>query len=475
MSKKKILIYFLIMPFLLIPSNIKALKNGWIEENNETYYYVDDTMQKGILKLEDGEYLLGFLSGKLYRNGLATIPNGNVYLTDKDGKIEYGFHDVNKETYYFTKEGMYKGILELEDGDYLLGYFSGKLYRNGLATIPNGNVYLTDKDGKIEYGFHDVNKETYYFTKEGMYKGILELEDGDYLLGFLSGKLYRNGWAQIPDGNIYYTNEEGIIQKGDLKIEEIDYSFDEDGKLITGWQKYNEKNYYIPFGSHERVKGFKKVEEDVYYFDPKTREKVTGEIEVNHNKHILNSDGKLIKTNYSLSVYYSQKDPKWSEKAYGLSNISKTGCAPTSIAMAFSSILGKKIVPTDVADYLFYHTNEYNRKTKGSSGLAIIYASDYYKIKRTTIYSKKQLKEELENGKIVFASMGDGYFGTKKWNHAIVMVGLDKNKTYVQDPLSEAKNKWYSIDDIWQQQSKDPDDYSGGSNFYALERNYDYD
>ena len=472
MHKKIVILLTTVIICLLNPFGVRGLENGWIAEGNETYYYIDGEMYKGILELEDGDYLLGYMSGKLYRNGLATTPDGRTYLTDSAGRIKYDFQDYKGETYYFNKDGMYKGILETENGDYLFGYMSGKLYRNGLATTPDNRTYLTDSDGKIKYDFQDYKGETYYFDKNGMYKGILETENGSYMLGFVSGKLFRNGWAKIPDGNLYYTNAEGIIQNEHLILGDIDYDFTEDGKLITGWQHYNDKYYYLEFGDYNRVKGFKKIDDEVYFFDRETAERITGEQEIDNNNFVFDDEGKMLSAKYNLSVYYSQKDGRWSEKVYGLSNISKTGCAPTSMAMAFTSILGKEILPPEIADYLYRNTNEYNKKTKGSSGLAIIYGTDHYNIKRTALKSKSELRKALENGKIVFAAMGDGYFGTKQWNHAIVMAGLNGNSTYVQDPLTSSKNKWYSIDDIWSQQSKDPDDYSGGSNFYALERNY---
>ena len=470
MNKKRVIGFVLGVICFINPFMVKALDDGWVVDGDDTYYYQNGEMYKGILELVDGDYLLGYMSGKLYRNSLAKTPEGKEYLTDENGKIKYDFQNYNGKTYYFTKEGMYKGILELEDGDYLLGYNSGFLYRDSLAKIPDGREFLTDENGKIKYDFQNYKNDTYYFTKEGMYKGILETENGNYLFGFVSGKLYKNGWAKIPDGNLYYTNKDGIINHDHLVLDGIDYDFTEDGKLKTGWQYYNNKYYYLEFGDYNRVKGFKTIDNSVYFFDKKTAERVSGEREIDHNNYNFAADGKLLSVKYNLSVYYSQKDSRWANNVYGLSNISKSGCAPTSMAMAFSSILGKEILPTDVANYLYRNTNEYNKRTKGSSGMAIVYATDHFKVKRTPLRTKNELSKALENGKIVFAAMGNGYFGTKQWNHAIVMAGYKNNTTFVQDPLTKTKNKWYSIDDIWSQRSKDADDQTGGAYFYSLER-----
>ena len=120
-----------------------------------------------------------------------------------------------------------------------------------------------------------------------------------------------------------------------------------------------------------------------------------------------------------------------------------------------------------VKDYLY--TNEFNKRTAGSSGLAIIKAANHYGVKYTALKSKKQLQDSLKDGKVVFAAMGNGKFGTTSWNHAIILYKYSNNSAYALDPLVTYKNGWVSIDNLWREQSKDPDDSTGGSNFYSLE------
>ena len=138
------------------------------------------------------------------------------------------------------------------------------------------------------------------------------------------------------------------------------------------------------------------------------------------------------------------------------------------MAMAFSAIKKTEILPTDVANYLYYNTIEYNKYTIGSSGLAIVYATDYYKVKRTPLKNIEELKIALARGKIVFAAMGNGKFGTVNWNHAIILNNYKSGTTFALDPLKSSNNGWCSIDQIYKEQSKDPDDSRGGSNFYML-------
>lgn len=168
-------------------------------------------------------------------------------------------------------------------------------------------------------------------------------------------------------------------------------------------------------------------------------------------------------------VHYLQKDSRWNKKMYGNYRFGMTGCAPTSMAMAFTGITGRVILPNEVGNYLYYNTNEFNKKTQGSSGQAIILAAKHYNIKLTPLEDKEQIIEALENGKIVYAAMGNGKYGKPTYNHAIIFYGYNNNRTTVYDPLIQYDIP-ESVDLLWNEQSKDPDDYSGGSNFYSLER-----
>ena len=173
-----------------------------------------------------------------------------------------------------------------------------------------------------------------------------------------------------------------------------------------------------------------------------------------------------------LPTYYNQTDARWKEVVYGLSSMGKTGCAPTSMAMAFSTILSKTILPTDVANYLYYNTNQFNRNMKGTSGLGILYAADKFRIVATPLTTKSMLSDALSSGKIVYAAMGNGKFATPFYNHAIILHDYSKGNTKAYDPLNTSNNVYVSIDQIWNEQSKDYDDYQGGSNFYSLEGYY---
>ena len=72
------------------------------------------------------------------------------------------------------------------------------------------------------------------------------------------------------------------------------------------------------------------------------------------------------------TTYYSQRDPRWAGKWYGVSNVDQSGCVPTSLAMTFTDILGRTILPTTVADYLYNNTDSFNKGEAGTDSDGIV-------------------------------------------------------------------------------------------------------
>ena len=73
--------------------------------------------------------------------------------------------------------------------------------------------------------------------------------------------------------------------------------------------------------------------------------------------------------------YYSQRDGRWGGRKYGPYSMDATGCVPTTLAMVISGITGTEVLPTTVADYLYNHTNEFNKDGFGTSSRGIVQAA----------------------------------------------------------------------------------------------------
>ena len=500
--------------------NTGELSHLWTDIDGKTYFFGIKTykLMKGFLTLEDGVYYLDRTTGER-KTGMIQDGNNTYYFNPEDGKKTGGKYTINGQDYYFNGNGELQksGIIELNGKMYYLSMKTGKVMK-GWFTDSEGRTFHSDPNtGELSHLWTEIDGKTYFFGIKTykLMKGFLTLEDGVYYLDKTTGERKtgmiqegntayyfgtddgkRTGGRYTINGNEYFFNSNGELQKGGLR--EIDgkmyflgiytgkimkgwfndyegrtfHSDTTTGELSHLWEDIDGKTYFFGIKTYKLMKGLLTLENGVYYLNTTTGVKESGKKKIGNNDYYFNKDTYLLEKVQYNPVYYSQKDSNWQNIQYGFSTLGKTGCAPTSMAMAFESILNRRVLPTEVADYLYYQTSEYNRYTIGSSGLAIIYATDYFNIKRTGISSLEQLNQELEKGKIVFAAMGNGKFATPTWNHAILLYNhTGDNMTYALDPLTDKNNGWIETYRIWNEQSTDPDDKRGGYIFYALERN----
>ena len=327
--------------------------NGFVEQENNIYYYLDGVMQKGIVEIDGENYLFGVNSGKLYKNGLATTPDGNIYYTNSEGIVQTGWQTIDSNKYYFDQNGiMQKGIVEIGENKFLLGVMSGKLYINGFAKTPDGNTYYTNSEGIVQTGWQTIdsnkyyfddngklisylkknNVDTFYYTSNGdILKGIQLIDGNKYLFGVISGKLYTNGLATTPDGNTYYTSDEGIVQTGWQTIDSNKYYFDENGVMQKGVVRIEENKYLFGVNSGKLYTnglattpdgntyytsdegivqtGWQTIDSNKYYFD-ENGVMQKGVIEIEKNKYLFGvNSGKLYTNGFAKTpdgnIYYT--------------------------------------------------------------------------------------------------------------------------------------------------------------------------
>ena len=169
------------------------------------------------------------------------------------------------------------------------------------------------------------------------------------------------------------------------------------------------------------------------------------------------------------TTYYSQRDPRWASKWYGVSNMDQSGCVPTSLAMTFTDILGTVIAPTTVADYLYYNTNSFNKTSvAGTDADGIVLASKNWGLKSNVLSSIANIASALMSGQHVLAAVGASQFINYPYTHEIVLHGYDNGKTYVRDPFNANNNGWYSLDYIHGVQSRDATDTKLGAPFFSV-------
>ena len=148
--------------------------------------------------------------------------------------------------------------------------------------------------------------------------------------------------------------------------------------------------------------------------------------------------------------------------------MAQSGCVPTSLAMVFNG-LGKKVLPTDVADTIYNNTSEMNVGGIGTSGKGAVYAIRAYGYRYSVITTKEQLISALQSGKPVYAAVGPGIFALPGGSHAVILSGYSNGKTKVMDPDNvNTTGRWYDINTIWDQRSLNPYDNNIGGPFVAI-------
>ena len=199
--------------------------------------------------------------------------------------------------------------------------------------------------------------------------------------------------------------------------------------------------------------------------------------EYNVHLYYVQNDGQLvgvggIKLQVNKRVYetpyYSQRDSRWAGRTYGGYTFAATGCVPTTVAMAISGITGQTVLPTTVADYLYHSTNEFNKRSYGTTSHGIVLAARHWGLKTETLGSTAAVREALAMGHHVLGAVGTSVFANYPVTHELIMKGYNKEMTYVMDPYNASNNGYYSVDYLFRVRSLDPTDNTEGSPFMTI-------
>lgn len=165
--------------------------------------------------------------------------------------------------------------------------------------------------------------------------------------------------------------------------------------------------------------------------------------------------------------YYSQKDRRWAYRRYGGLVFGSTGCVPSSLAMVFSGILAREILPPEVADYLHYDLAMYNGPLSGyrGTGLAAVpLAAKRYGINCQLLDEYDEFVQALKEGKCVCLLVN--YTGTS--THVFVCMGWHDGFVYVKDSSNRALSHYHDAQELWQSCSTNSYDRIGNAAAAAL-------
>ena len=391
---------------------------------------------------------------------------------DKTEEKKVGWTQTGNVWYYFNDKG--QQVKNAWVGSYWLGS-DGKMVTD--SWVDGGKYYVGSqgwwiKDAVKKTGWSQTENTWYLYDNQGNL--VKNAWSGNYWLGS-DGKMVTNSW--VDDGK-YYVGSDGKWVK-DAKRATDDKKPTEDKKPAEDKKSDTKKTGWVQTGNvwyHYNNQGELTKNAWVGSYWVGSDGKMVTNSWVDGGKYYVGNEGWYI-PNYKLSVpalnmpQYYQSDARWGRKVYGIANMTRTGCVPTALAMAFSG-LGKPVTPVNVADVIYYNTKEFNVSMIGTSGAGADYAIKHYNFKNTVIKSKEQLVQALHSGNPVFALVGNGDFVRGyAYTHGIMLSGYQNGKTKAMDPDSAYNtNKWYNVDRIWDQRSTDPYDTMLGGSFMLIEK-----
>lgn len=418
-------------------------------------------------------------------SGIIIIEGKTYYYNPVSHEKSTGAVIIDAQGYYFGTDGNMVRNTWIDRGSSGWSYYGadGKQYTSKWAT-------LTDEDGK--------NEHTYYFTPSG-YRAAGTVNIGGTSVAFdAKGVIRALNQLITIGGQGYFFDGGGVMLKSGWKY--IDAKgwayFGADGRQYKSrWADLadengrNENRYYFSKNGY-RVLGQNTISNTQYYFNENSGALVRDQfVKTGGHTIYITTEGKVAfssfnknGTHYAVSpntgyimrgpgsfYYYSQKDSRWSGLRYGYWSFGGTGCVPTSVAMALSSLKGYAITPVDVGDYLYYNTTTFNYGSDlGTSGSGNKYAASHWDINCENIDSLSDLRSVLSDGMIVGVLVNPGTFCPAGYTHEVVLYGYSEGSVHVYDPLANATTGWYPVSTVWNQLSTDPMDLDAGTPVYVF-------
>lgn len=204
---------------------------------------------------------------------------------------------------------------------------------------------------------------------------------------------------------------------------DISFSVDEDGKV------YNKTPDEImdEMGFDDEQKNWANLMYNVF-----TGQKITPDSEFVDKDRLQSYEG----VDLDGLTYYNQLDERWANEMYGKTDtIGVAGCGPTALAIAISNLTGEETDPVEVAEWSY--ENGYVCEGSGSYISLIPNAAEHFglSVEKLGKSSAEEIKQHLEDGKMIIAIMGAGHFTNT--GHFIVLRGVtDDGKILVADPVS---------------------------------------
>lgn len=189
------------------------------------------------------------------------------------GDLIPGWHTENGKRYYLTFPlSRASGLVSIEGQDYMFSDYGENELLYGFNKW-QGDRYYSDENGVIVKGECQIDGEWYCFDSE---TGIL-----------------RQDVMVILNGALWYFNDHGYKQTGFVAMDGNLYYFKETGNLLKGLHVIDGKTYYFDPARECASFGLLSVDGNTYYFG-EDGAAVTGEVEIDGFTYLFDESGKRI-------------------------------------------------------------------------------------------------------------------------------------------------------------------------------------
>ena len=321
----------------------------------------------------------------------------------------------------------------------------------------DGTYKMNIKASDHKYSTGEYNVHLYYVGNNGQLVGV--------------GGTKTTVSLGTPKGKLTIQNNNQQTGTFEVVVSEVENAYGVKEVKLPTWSSVNGQDDIVWYRAQRQADGSYKA-----LVGTSSHKYSTGEYNI--HLYYVQNDGSLVgvggtTTTVSRGVYdtpyYSQRDPRWAGLYYGKYNLAATGCVPTTLAMTISGITGQTVLPTTVADFLYHHTDSFNKNGLfGTSSKGIVQGAQNWGLTTDVLHSSAALKEALAAGHHVMAAVGNSVFASYPVTHEIVLRGYQNGQTQVYDPYNANNNGWYSVDYIFGSKSGAPEDNTEGSPFISV-------
>ena len=325
------------------------LTNGFIDKNKKTYI----TDENGVASLaEEGWLIKGddayyIRNGQMLRSAIINI-NGEAVAFGADGKWIKGngfnigrFSATSNDFDPYEHDSTTSGNSTDPYENYSVDLNTYQRINTGNSEMPYSvssnayNPYMADKDGKVlrNTWFHDdiddfwcyfdetcrkvagwkvLDGKTYYMDKLGVRQSGWQTIKGKKYNFKENGVLRTNCLVTGEDGNKYYVNSKGVMQKDKIvTVGDKKYYVDAEGIVKTSsLVTVGDKKYYVDSKGVVKTDSLVTVGNKKYYVDSKGVVKTSSLVTVGDKKYYVDSKG-VVKTDSWVTVskkkYYVDK------------------------------------------------------------------------------------------------------------------------------------------------------------------------